>query len=103
MTAAHCTEGSGGELTPSDIRVLLGEHNISDTVNYIVPISQIIDHPNYNFPFYDYSILKLSSPLTFSETMSPICLPAITSELYVGVLATVTGWGASSSGASSPN
>merc|ERR1719422_2964349 len=99
MTAAHCTEGS----SPSDIRVLLGEHDISDAENYIVPISQIIDHPNYNFPFNDYSILKLTSPITFSETISPICLPAITSEQYVGVLATVTGWGRLSSGGSSPN
>jgi len=99
MTAAHCTEGS----SPSDIRVLLGEHDISDAENYIVPISQIIDHPNYNFPFNDYSILKLTSPITFSETISPICLPAITSEQYVGELATVTGWGTLSSGGSSPN
>ena len=65
MTAAHCTEGS----SPSDIRVLLGEHDISDAENYIVPISQIIDHPNYNFPFNDYSILKLTSPITFSEVV----------------------------------
>ena len=56
-----------GGASPNEIRVLLGGFDVSDANNYIVPISQIHEHPNYNFPFYDYSILKLSSPLTFSE------------------------------------
>jgi len=99
LTAAHCTAGS----TASSIRVLLSEHNIADSDYTIVTISAITDHPSYSFPFYDYSILTLTNAVTFSDTLSPVCLPADVSQLYTGVLATVTGWGTTASGGSQPS
>ena len=51
----------------------------------------------------DFSILTLSSPVTFSKIVSPVCLPASISSLYVGSVATVTGWGTLSSGGSQPD
>merc|ERR1719336_3725914 len=81
LTAAHCTAGG----STSSIRVLLGEHDTSDSMANIV------------------SILTLSSPVTFSKIVSPVCLPASTSSLYVGSVATVTGWGTLSSGGSQPD
>merc|ERR1712126_69134 len=101
LTAAHCTAGG----STSSIRVLVGEHDTSDSDANIVTISAINDHPNYNSGTLDndYSILTLSSPVTFSTNVAPVCLPAATSNLYVGSVATVTGWGTTSSGGSQPD
>ena len=56
--------------------------------------SQFIDHPDYNANTFDndFAIIKLASPVTFSERVSPICLPS-TSTNYDNKVATVTGWG----------
>ena len=52
---------------------------------------------------YDFSILTLATIITFSSTVAPVCLPGSTQSLYTGQVATVTGWGATSSdGISSP-
>ena len=98
LTAAHCTEGG----STSSIRVLLGEHDTTDSVADIRSISAITDHPNYNSGTLenDYSILTLSNPVTFNNQMAPVCLPADTSVLYTNKMATVTGWGTTSSGGS---
>ena len=52
-------------------------------------------HPRYNNENadFDFSILFLTLPLTFSSKVAPICLPASTQFLYTGQVATVTGWG----------
>merc|ERR1712088_749837 len=76
LTAAHCTQTSA-----SSIRVILGEHSIADS---------------------DFAILRLSSPVAFTNEVSPACLPADLSATYAGVLATVTGWGTLSSGGNQP-
>ena len=98
MTAAHCTAGK----SISSIRVLLGEHDTTDSVADIRTISAITDHPSYNASnswAYDFSILTLSTPITFNRVMAPVCLPAVSS-LYTGEVATVTGWGTTSFGGS---
>ena len=99
LTAAHCTEGG----STSSIRVLLGEHDTTDSVADIRTISAITDHPSYtgsNSLDYDFSILTLSDPVTFSKQIALVCLPSSTSSLYTGEVATVTGWGTTSSGGS---
>ena len=101
LTAAHCTAVMDSD--PTRIRVLLGEHDTTDSVADIRTISNITDHPSYtgsNSLDYDFSILTLSDPVTFSKQMAPVCLPASTSSLYTGEVATVTGWGTTSSGGS---
>ena len=101
LTAAHCTEGSAA----SSIRVIIGEHNIADSVYNRVNVAEIINHPNYNSQTLDndYAILRLANPVTFTMEVSPACLPADLSATYAGVLATVTGWGSLSSGGSHPS
>ena len=99
LTAAHCTEGK----TTSTMRVLLGEHDTTDSDADIRTISAITDHPDYiggveNLWANDFSILTLSSPITYSRTMAPVCLPSDDSQLYTGQLATVIGWGLTSLG-----
>ena len=97
LTAAHCTEG---ESTYS-MRVLLGEHDTSDSRADIRTISAITDHPRYDEEklwAYDFSILTLRLPIIFSRTMAPVCLPSYDWKLFTGEKATVTGWGTTSSG-----
>ena len=113
LTAAHCTARS----SISTLRVLLGEHDTTDSVADIRTISAITDHPNYdsNKTVNDISILTLNSPITFSSIMSPVCLPegmymyiyvyrnnflsefdiqsTGNSERFAGDLATAIGWG----------
>ena len=101
LTAAHCTVGSAA----SSIRVLLGEHNVADSVFNRVDVAEIINHPDYDSDATDndYAILRLANPVTFTNEVSPACLPADLSATYAGVLATVTGWGTLSSGGSQPS
>merc|ERR1739838_121790 len=43
-------------------------------------------------------LLKLSSPVTFTDYISPICLAAMNSTFYDGTMSWVTGWGTEGSG-----
>ena len=80
----------------------MGEHNTADTDVDRRDVSKIRSHPHYNNDNadYDFSILFLNSPLTFSSTIGAVCLPASTQSQYTGQVATVTGWGLTSSGGS---
>ena len=99
LTAAHCTSGQ----SPASIAVSLGEHDISDFQAVTASVCQIIDHPKYNFPDYDFSILQLCSPVAMDSSVSPVCLPGDISQTYSGQVATVTGWGTLSSGGARPD
>merc|ERR1712243_351583 len=115
LTAAHCLyewqlqDGAWMNipLTAFDIRVILGEHNITDSDFNRVDVAQIIKHPNYDHYKYnydnDYAILRLANPVAFTNEVSPACLPADLSATYAGVLATVTGWGVLSRGGRRPD
>ena len=100
LTAAHCTDGQSA----SNIKILIGEHLISDNQFTKVDVAEIIHDPNYNSGTTnsDFSILRLASPVTFSRAVRPACLPADLTETYVGKLATVTGWGSLSSSGNQP-
>ena len=78
--------------------MLLGEHDTSDSEVDRRDVSVIRNHPRYNNDNadFDFSVISLSSPLTFSSTIAPICLPASTQSLYTDQVATVTGWGLTS-------
>ncbi|XP_070690743.1 suppressor of tumorigenicity 14 protein homolog [Pempheris klunzingeri] len=60
------------------------------------PVKRIISHPDYNQMTFDYDIalLELSEPLTFTNTIQPICLPSSTHVFPAGMSCWVTGWGA---------
>merc|ERR1712142_109104 len=103
MTAAHCTKGESA----SGIQVLLGEHNYNDnseTETLRMNIASIIDHPDYNHQTtnYDFSLLKMTQAVDFAAYphIRPACLPADDSNDYNNFVATVTGWGTTSSGGS---
>ena len=77
------------------IQVLIGEHDTSDSIVDRRDVIKITNHPKYENEdgHYDVGILFLSSTITFSSTIAPICLPTSTQSLYTGQVATVTGWG----------
>ena len=84
------------------LQVLVGAHNTEDTDVSRQDVSKIRSHPRYKHENadYDFSVLFLPSPMTFSSTIAAVCLPASTQSLYTGQVATVTGWGLTSSGGS---
>ena len=67
-------------------------------------ISRWVSHPSYSSNRYDndFAIIKLASPVSFSDRVSPICLPSASTN-YDNKVATVTGRGTLSSGGSQPN
>ena len=91
-----------------EIEVTIGLHNTEfrRDNNYIHTLKDIKTHPSYNDDFrsevlsgtrtrtdYDYAILTLSSSLTFTDKISPVCLPASTNNMYNGEIARAAGWG----------
>ena len=48
----------------------------------------------------DFAIIKLATPVTFSDRVKPICLPSHLTD-YDNKVATVTGWGSRGNGAAS--
>ena len=104
LTAAHCAFDSNTNdvKEPASLQVLVGEHNTTDMDVNRQDVFKIRIHPRYNNEdgHFDVAILFLSSPLTVSSTIAPICLPASTQSLYTGQVATVTGWGLTSSNGS---
>ena len=107
LTAAHCVV-SGGQNRPLSIfSVDLGEHDYSDSTATRMSISEIIPYPKYmidddGVSHYDIAVLKLSSPVTFSQNIAPVCLPAHTMGDHAGKDGVITGWGATGSGHGSP-
>lgn len=98
LTAAHCTS----DKLRKDLRVLLGEHDITDeeATTLEMDIAHIIIHPNYDKNVdldYDVSLLKLTRRIDFTANshIRPICLPSeFSTKDYDGYIATATGWGA---------
>ena len=86
----------------SVFQVLVEEHHTNDNEVDRRDVMKIRSHPKYNHnnADFDFSVLFLSFPLTFSSTIAAVCLPASTQSLYTGQVATVTGWGLTSSGGS---
>ncbi|XP_056130468.1 chymotrypsin-C-like [Lampris incognitus] len=96
VTAAHCIS-SGKEY-----RVVMGKHNLTATEEGVVFASpaNIIVHEKWN-PFFirnDISLIKLASPVTFSDTVMAACLPAAGFILPNAESCFVTGWGRLSTG-----
>ncbi|KAK4314191.1 hypothetical protein Pmani_014524 [Petrolisthes manimaculis] len=99
VTAAHCVVGS----SPNSFTVAVGSTDITSGTTRVA-VSRITVHENYNNRNLqnDIAVLELASPLTFSDTVMPVCAPD-TSNDFVGETATATGWGTLASGGSQPS
>ncbi|XP_051742268.1 trypsin-like [Ctenopharyngodon idella] len=98
LSAAHCFQS----FSISDLEIYLGlrSQSGSDPNKIKSTVSQVINHPNYNNPSddNDIALLQLSSSVTFSDYIKPVCLAAAGSTFGAGTESWVTGWGTLTSG-----
>ncbi|KAK2895025.1 hypothetical protein Q8A67_012254 [Cirrhinus molitorella] len=103
VTAAHCVQDDGKlkYSQPGTWEVYLGLHTQKEKYKATKRLlKQIIPHPSYNPYTYDYDIalMELDSPVTYSETIRPICLPTSKTIFPAGESVSITGWGATREG-----
>ena len=85
LSAAHCKLTSATNIVAGATSVNSGSQTIR--------VKNVINHPNYDsttFAF-DYSIAKLTSPLSFNANVRPACLP--TANFVPEGFAVASGWG----------
>ncbi|XP_029993954.1 chymotrypsin-like elastase family member 2A [Sphaeramia orbicularis] len=91
LTAAHCINDR------YNYRVELGKHSLktSEEGSIALRADQIITHDKYNtlLSRNDIAMIKLPSPVSFSDTIAPACLPDRGVVLPHGASCFVTGWG----------
>ncbi|XP_048017521.1 chymotrypsinogen A-like [Megalobrama amblycephala] len=94
LSAAHCFKNSSNV---SDPVMYLGrlKQSGSNPHEIIRTASRIIRHPNYNSSTFnnDIALIQLSSSVTFSDYIKPVCLAAAGSVFSAGTDSWVTGWG----------
>ncbi|XP_040189612.1 chymotrypsinogen A-like [Rana temporaria] len=90
ISAAHCG------VTTSH-RVVLGEFdrsvNTEATLN--IAVARVFRHPNYNSNTIanDITLIKLATPATYTNRISPVCLAASADVFNGGERCVTTGWG----------
>uniref|UniRef100_A0A3Q2E7C5 Zgc:100868 n=1 Tax=Cyprinodon variegatus TaxID=28743 RepID=A0A3Q2E7C5_CYPVA len=94
LTAAHCVPTTNTSLLYS---IYLGRQSQQGSNPNEVrrTVATIIVHPDYNEKTSnnDVALMRLSSAVTFTSYISPICLAASDSTFYSGTDSWVTGWG----------
>jgi len=91
LTAAHCI----GSRT---YRVYLGKHNLkndNEAGSIALSPEKIVVHPKWDSYRIrnDIALIKLSSPVTFSDTIMAACLPEAGNIMPHATTCYVTGWG----------
>nr|XP_021508170.1 LOW QUALITY PROTEIN: serine protease 48 [Meriones unguiculatus] len=91
LTAAHCIKRTWFTFLYS---VWLGsidiDHSSTGKEYYV---SRIVILPRHDGLDGDLALLRLSSPVTFTATILPVCLPNVSAQLTVPASCWVTGWG----------
>ncbi|KAI4807616.1 hypothetical protein KUCAC02_027414 [Chaenocephalus aceratus] len=102
MSAAHCFSSADS----SGWRVSLGRQNLQgNNPNEVSStVAEIVLHPAYDSDTSnnDIALLRLSSPVKFTDYIRPVCLAAGDSVFNSGTDSWVTGWGAVKEGESLP-
>jgi len=96
LTLASCfTSRPWTTIGPNDFRAIVGDTDrLSPDGEQTFVVRSILPHPDFDFNTQenDFAIIKLATPVTFSDRIAPICLPTATTN-YDNVRATLTGWG----------
>jgi secreted trypsin-like serine protease len=101
MTAGHCFYGHSN--TPNKYTVRLGAHDDmnSESTQMDAKVEAIFVHPQFNprAISHDITLLKLKNPVTYTDAISPVCLPAASDpDDPAGTNGVVTGWGSTQEG-----
>jgi len=97
LTASHCFAQGAGFGTTFFVRV--GDHQDStvEVGQKDYTVKTIRKHAQFSMTNFgvnnDIAVLELSSSIVFSDTVSPVCLPAKNAETLPGRTCVVTGWG----------
>lgn len=87
---------------PDAWEVYLGLYTQGVTGSPVVKrnLKQVIAHPYYNAHTYDndVALMELDSPVTYSDHIKPICLPAPQHQFNSGDAVWISGWGATREG-----
>ncbi|XP_064606681.1 limulus clotting factor C-like [Liolophura sinensis] len=108
ITAADCVSNK----QPADVNVYLGkyfrDYQRDDNSVRKFEVASITVHPNFDSLYLDFDIalLKLSTKVTFTARISPICLPSFDSNgemlgnslINPGSVLTIAGWGYTENG-----
>ncbi|MCJ8739207.1 hypothetical protein PDJAM_G00044530, partial [Pangasius djambal] len=94
LSAAHCFQS----ITAPEITIYLGMESLEGTNTRMqkTGTSSIINHKDYNHTTHDNDIalVQLSSSVTFTDYVMPVCLAASNSFGFpAGTNVWVTGWG----------
>ncbi|KAM7398564.1 hypothetical protein PAMA_006458 [Pampus argenteus] len=103
VSAAHCFEKYS---LPEVWKVHSGDVSLYQmSYEYGKTVRTIISHEKYDrvTKSNDIALLKLKTPLTFTQTVKPVCLPNIAVDLSAGQKAWITGWGALRSSGPTPD
>ncbi|NXO66736.1 TMPS2 protease, partial [Phainopepla nitens] len=104
VTAAHCVEGRFSD--PHSWRVYAGILNQDEMfLRSGYRVQQIISHPDYDTDSKDndVALMKLETPLSFSETVRPVCLPNPGMMFQPNQQCWISGWGAEYQGGKTSN
>ncbi|KAJ8726759.1 hypothetical protein PYW08_015156 [Mythimna loreyi] len=97
LTAAHCAQN----VDPSTVVLRAGSSWRRNGT--IIPIAEVIPHPEYDDPAFDkdVAVMRTVDPIEFSDVIQPVALPPKNRNLEGGSKVSVSGWGRTQQGASS--
>uniref|UniRef100_A0A8C5Q513 Peptidase S1 domain-containing protein n=1 Tax=Leptobrachium leishanense TaxID=445787 RepID=A0A8C5Q513_9ANUR len=91
LSAAHCVK------PPSQYAIALGmlQTSGSNPHSIVLKVDDIMSHPAYTKTGSkgDIALMRLSSPVTYTDYIRPICLPSSSVSFPCGLQCWVTGWG----------
>ena len=100
LTAAHCVNGAGA----SNLFIRGGSSSSFASGGDSYSVNQIIVHPSYSGNSYDFALVEISGEFVYNSNVQKIDLideAEIAAGVQAGgVMATITGWGTTSSGGS---
>jgi len=85
------------DLTAKNWLVLTGAHDLLalEPNRVAHTVAKVFLHPDFNLDTFDsdVALLRLNTPVTWSSTVSPVCLPPPDYEFQSTTQCIITGWG----------
>ena len=109
LTAAHCFFDEQGNPIPTEqVSVMVGVHNLAadPAEGETIAAAEVFQHPDYaatNKVRGDVALIRLAQPATLggAVALAKLGTPLDETLFAAGIMATVTGWGATSEGGNS--